>query len=172
MRWCDVRLAGGLWGEIATGQVAAAPRRVRETIIARVLIIDDDAAFAEALRAHLDTIAGIEIAGVAHGGTEGVELALARDPDVILVDALMPELDGFEVIRRVRARGSTAKAIVMSGGEPVEISEEALAVRADAYLAKLAIYDLIAGVIDKLAQPEETALPAASRDRLAPARRR
>ncbi|HEY3182089.1 MAG TPA: response regulator, partial [Gaiellaceae bacterium] len=97
---------------------------------------------------------------------------LARDPDVILVDALMPELDGFEVIRRVRARGSTAKAIVMSGGEPVEISEEALAVRADAYLAKLAIYDLIAGVIDKLAQPEETALPAASRDRLAPARRR
>jgi DNA-binding NarL/FixJ family response regulator len=71
----------------------------------------------------------------------------------------MPELDGFEVIRRVRARGSTAKAIVMSGGEPVEISQDALAVRADAYLAKLAIYDLIAGVIDKLTKPEDAVAP-------------
>jgi DNA-binding NarL/FixJ family response regulator len=157
-------LAGRPWGEIDCGQVAAAPRHVRETVIARVLIIDDDAAFAEALRAHLGTIAGIEVAGVAHDGKEGVELALAREPDVILVDALMPDVDGFEVIRRVRARGSTAKAVVMSGGEPVEISADALAVRADAYVAKLAIYDLIADVINKLAQPESTALPAASSD--------
>jgi two-component system OmpR family response regulator len=145
------------------GQVRRAAAASRgESVITRVLIIDDDAAFAEALRTFLRTIPETEVVGVAHGGTEAVELALERRPDVLLVDALMPDVDGFEVIRRVRAQGSTAKAIVMSGGEPVEISQEALAARADAYVAKLAIYDLIAGMIRKVTEPDGTPLPVNS----------
>ena len=139
---------------------AAPPRWVGELVIARVLIIDDDAAFAEALHSYLGTIPETEVVGVAHGGAEGVELALEHRPDVLLVDALMPDVDGFEVIRRVRARDSAAKAIVMSGGEPVEISQEALAARADAYVAKLAIYELIADVIRKVTETEASPLPA------------
>jgi DNA-binding NarL/FixJ family response regulator len=155
----------GVWLQAARGRTnavrsAAPPRWVGESVIARVLIIDDDAAFAEALRSYLGTIPEMEVVGVAHGGAEAVEMALERAPDVLLVDALMPDVDGFEVIRRVRAHGSTAKAIVMSGGEPVEISQEALAARADAYVAKLAIYELIPDVIRKLAEAEETPLPA------------
>jgi DNA-binding NarL/FixJ family response regulator len=122
--------------------------------IARLLIIDDDEAFAEALRLSLERDSAFDVVGVSHDGKEAIEFALAREPDVILVDALMPGLDGFEVIRELRRAGSAAKAIVLSGGEPVEMSEAALAARADAYVAKAAAHTLLLDVIHRLAGDE------------------
>jgi DNA-binding NarL/FixJ family response regulator len=81
----------------------------------------------------------------------------AREPDVILVDALMPGMDGFEVIRAIRRAGSAAKAIVLSGGEPVEMSEAALAARADAYVPNAAAHTFLLDVIHRLADDETAA---------------
>jgi DNA-binding NarL/FixJ family response regulator len=125
--------------------------------ITRLLIIDDDQAFAEALRVSLERDGALDVVGVAHAGREAIERTLAREPDVILVDALMPGLDGFEVIRAIRRAGSAAKAIVLSGGEPVEMSEAALAARADAYLPKAAAHTFLLDVIHRLADDETAA---------------
>ncbi|MEE8525870.1 MAG: response regulator [Thermoanaerobaculia bacterium] len=60
----------------------------------RVLIVDDDATFRIIARAHLDHAAGVEVAGEAEDGLQGVELAVRLEPDVILMDLRMPEMDG------------------------------------------------------------------------------
>ena len=75
---------------------------------ARVLVIDDHAANVDLIRAQLAG-AGYAV-DTASGGEAGLAAALAIRPDVILLDAMMPGLDGFEVVRRLKA-GEETRAI-------------------------------------------------------------
>ena len=70
----------------------------------RVLLIDDHALFRIGLRELLER-RGIEVAGAVGSGAEGLELAGSVQPDVILLDLRMPDIDGSEVLRRLRELG-------------------------------------------------------------------
>ena len=83
----------------------------------RVLIADDHRVFAESLRLVLASDERIDVVGVAHDGCEAVALATSLRPDAILMDVEMPRLDGIEAILRIREAGSTARIVVLSGGE-------------------------------------------------------
>jgi CheY-like chemotaxis protein len=74
----------------------------------RVLVVDDEASNREWLQNVLER-AGYEVA-LASGGREGIELAKSRQPDVVMLDLLMPEVNGFAVIEALSA-DSTTKAI-------------------------------------------------------------
>lgn len=76
-----------------------------------VLIVDDNPVNLEAL-SHALIFDGLELA-VARGGEEAIELASRVQPDLILLDALMPGLDGFEVCRRLKADPATRSIPVM-----------------------------------------------------------
>jgi DNA-binding NarL/FixJ family response regulator len=69
----------------------------------RVLIADDDPAYGEVLDVSLSVCERIEVVGVAAGGAEAVELAVATRPDAIVMDINMPGMNGFEAARAVRA---------------------------------------------------------------------
>jgi DNA-binding LytR/AlgR family response regulator len=70
----------------------------------RVLIADDEPIARQVLREHLEALPAVEIAGEAASGAEAVERILELDPDLVLLDQQMPELDGLAVVRRLRAR--------------------------------------------------------------------
>jgi CheY-like chemotaxis protein len=70
----------------------------------RVLVVEDDDSFAEALRELLEGDGRLEVAGRARDGREGVELAEALRPDVVLMDIVLPVLDGVEATREIRRR--------------------------------------------------------------------
>lgn len=72
----------------------------------RVLIIDDDRELCEILQQYL-AIENFEVSGV-HEGTSGVEAALSGEYAIVLLDVMLPGLNGFEVLRRVRAAPSPA----------------------------------------------------------------
>jgi NarL family two-component system response regulator LiaR len=74
----------------------------------RVLICDDHAVVRQGLQTFLELQEDIEIAGQASDGEEAVGKASVVRPDVILMDLVMPRLDGIEAIRRIRASGITA----------------------------------------------------------------
>jgi NarL family two-component system response regulator LiaR len=80
----------------------------------RVLIVDDHAVVREGLRAFLQTQDGIEVAGEAANGNEAVEVASRLVPDVILMDLVMPELDGVRAMRVLRERVPAARVIVLT----------------------------------------------------------
>jgi NarL family two-component system response regulator LiaR len=79
-----------------------------------VLIVDDHAVVREGLRAFLDLQEGIEVVGEAADGDEAVAQAALLHPDVILMDLVMPELDGLGAMRRIRADAPDLRVIVLT----------------------------------------------------------
>ena len=80
----------------------------------RVLIADDHAVVRQGLRTFLELQEDIAVAGEAADGDEAIAQAAALDPDVVLMDLVMPRLAGVEAIERLRAAGSTARVIVLT----------------------------------------------------------
>jgi two-component system, NarL family, response regulator LiaR len=80
----------------------------------RVLIADDHAILREGLRTLINTEPGMEIAGEAADGVEVIEKARDLQPDVIIMDLLMPRKDGIEAINAIMSENSKAKILVLT----------------------------------------------------------
>ena len=110
----------------------------------RALIIDDDRDLLSLIRRTLEFTAGWEV-HTALSGAAGIELARAVAPNVILIDVMMPEIDGYEVARRLKADAGL-------GGVPIVL----LTARRDLDQRRLAETGA-AGVVFKPFQPAELA---------------
>ena len=104
--------------------------------VLRILIADDHRLFAESLMAVLSQDDRVDVVGIAGNGEEAVKLAMDLQPDVILMDIQMPELDGLEATRRLREAGSTARILILTGADGEVGSEDAVRAGASGYLRK------------------------------------
>jgi two-component system, NarL family, response regulator LiaR len=82
--------------------------------VIRVLLVDDHAVVREGLRAFLELQDGLEVVGEAGDGEEAVAEATRLEPDVILMDLVMPKLDGVGAMRRLRELVPTARVVVLT----------------------------------------------------------
>jgi DNA-binding NarL/FixJ family response regulator len=80
----------------------------------RVLVVDDHAVVREGLRSFLDLQDGIDVVGDAADGVEAVALAQDLQPDVVLMDLVMPRLDGLAAMRELRELVPRARVIVLT----------------------------------------------------------
>ena len=80
----------------------------------RILIADDHAIVREGLRTLISAKPGLELVGEAADGHEAVSLACALQPDVILLDMIMPSKDGLEAIREIKAENPEARILVLT----------------------------------------------------------
>jgi two-component system, NarL family, response regulator LiaR len=80
----------------------------------RVAIADDHAVVRQGLRTFLELQDDIAVVGEAADGAEAVELVARTEPDVVLLDLVMPRLDGIEAIRRIRARCPATRILVLT----------------------------------------------------------
>jgi two-component system, OmpR family, response regulator len=101
---------------------------------ARLLVVDDDANIVELLSASL-RYAGFEVAGACDGQAA---LATARTfrPDGVLLDVMMPGLDGFEVVRRMRNEGMPAPVLFLTARDETEDKVHGLTLGGDDYVTK------------------------------------
>jgi len=114
------------------------------TTRADILVIDDDRKITDALRRGL-AYQGYRVE-VAHSGVEGLDLARKRAPDVVILDILMPGMDGLEVCRRLRA-GGDVPILLLTARDAVEDRVLGLETGADDYLVKpFAFAELLARV--------------------------
>ena len=79
-----------------------------------MLVVDDHEVVREGLRAFLELQDGIEVAGEAADGEEAIAVAERLDPDVVLMDLVMPKLDGLGAMRELRKRVPRARVIVLT----------------------------------------------------------
>lgn len=79
-----------------------------------VMLIDDHAIMRMGLKSLLDTYADIKVVADAEGGEETVRTALAKKPDVIVMDLMMPIMDGTESTKRILAEWPDAKILILT----------------------------------------------------------
>ena len=102
----------------------------------RVLVVDDHAVVREGLRAFLELQDGIEVVADAADGQEAVETAARAHPDVILMDLVMPRLDGIAAMRALRETAPEARVIVLTSFLDDDKLLPALRLGAAGYLLK------------------------------------
>jgi DNA-binding NarL/FixJ family response regulator len=102
----------------------------------RVLVADDQSMVRAGFRMLLSGQADIDVVAEASNGLEAVEKAVRFDPDVVLMDIRMPELDGLEATRRILAADGTTRILVLTTFDLDEYVYEALRAGASGFVLK------------------------------------
>ncbi|MCL4147889.1 UNVERIFIED_CONTAM: hypothetical protein GTU68_023961 [Idotea baltica] len=124
----------------------------------------------EGLRKSLDEL-GFTIVGEARNGAEAVDLAAAVQPDVVLMDVTMPELDGVEATRQLKSRLPNTFVIMLTMHADQDVLAEAIRAGANGYLVKDCSTDEIASAIDSVVVGETALSPRLAASMLAEVRR-
>jgi response regulator of citrate/malate metabolism len=132
-----------------------------------VLIVDDDFMVAKVHAGFVSALEGFEVVGTASSGAQALAEVARLHPDLVLLDVYLPDMTGLEVLRRLRAGGSSVDVIVISAARDVESIRSALHGGVLHYLVKpfdrrafetrLRDYAALRGELDELgeaAQPD------------------
>jgi DNA-binding NarL/FixJ family response regulator len=120
----------------------------------RVLLVDDQVLMRRGLRKLLEVEDGIEVVGEAADGVEALQLILETRPDVVLVDARMPKMDGVELIRRLSQEHPRVAAIVLTTFDDDEYVFGGLRAGARGYLLKDTPPEELVSAIEKASRDE------------------
>ncbi len=104
--------------------------------IIRVFIVDDHPVWRDGVRADLEGLGVAQVVGEASDGGEGIEVALSKMPDVVLIDLHLPTVSVVEATRRIVADAPHVKVLVLSASAEEEHVLEAVKAGASGYLLK------------------------------------
>jgi len=107
----------------------------------RVLIVEDDPMVAEIYRKFLNSIKGFRVAGHASNGRKALEIIRERDVDLLILDIFMPESDGVETLKSLRARGDGVDVIVISAAQEIETVNHVIRAGAFDYIVKPFVFE-------------------------------
>ena len=128
----------------------------------RVLLVDDHAVVRSGLSAFLLAFDGLELVGEAGSGEEAVRLCDRLQPDVVLMDLVMPGMDGAQATRAIRDKCPTIQVIALTSFKEQELVEGAMEAGAIGYLLKNVSADELAGAIHAAHAGRPTLAPEAA----------
>jgi DNA-binding NarL/FixJ family response regulator len=131
--------------------------------VIRVLIADDHAVVRTGLAQLVGTFEGVELVGAAANGEEAVALTAERSPDVVLMDLEMPELDGIEATRLIKAASAEVAVVILTSFSDRGRILHALDAGAAGYLLKDAEPDEIRRAVEAAARGDAPLDPRAAR---------
>ncbi|HET7853893.1 MAG TPA: response regulator transcription factor [Candidatus Methylomirabilis sp.] len=112
-----------------------------------ILIVDDNEGVRTSLMRILEKDRGFKVVGEAGDGSQALELARALSPDLILMDLAMPQVDGLEATRRIKAEQPETKVIIFTRYQDDAYRQAATRSGADAFLSKVTrVADLLAAI--------------------------
>jgi two-component system, NarL family, nitrate/nitrite response regulator NarL len=113
----------------------------------RILIVDDSELVRRGVKALISSEKTWEVCGEAGDGREGIQKARELQPDLVLLDLSMPDVNGLQVARYLRQDLRTTKILIMSQNDPLELLPPAIAAGADGVIDKSRIgTDLLAAI--------------------------
>jgi DNA-binding NarL/FixJ family response regulator len=104
----------------------------------RIVIVDDDPAFLTTVRVLLEA-EGFDVAGEALSGRDGVTTVTELDPDLVLVDVNLPDIDGFEVVERLADGGRATPVVLTSIRSAADFGDLVETSRARGFITKAEI---------------------------------
>jgi DNA-binding NarL/FixJ family response regulator len=124
-----------------------------------VLIVDDHEIVRRGIRAYLETQADFNVLGEAASGEEAIQMALNLVPDVVLMDLILPGMDGVESTRRIKSLSPRTQIVVLTSYHEDEHIFPALKAGATAYILKDIRMDRLAEALHKAVNGEVTLHP-------------
>jgi DNA-binding NarL/FixJ family response regulator len=124
-----------------------------------VMIVDDHAVVRQGIHALLDAEGGFQVVGEAGSGGEAALLAADLAPDVVLMDLVMPEMDGVTATRLIKQQSPRSQVIVLTSYHEDEHIYPAIRAGALSYLLKSVGLDELVGAVRKAARGEATLHP-------------
>jgi len=124
-----------------------------------VMIVDDHAVVRQGIRALLEAEGGFQVVGEVGSGGEAALLAADLAPDVVLMDLVLPEMDGVTATRLIKQRSPRSQVIVLTSYHEDEHIYPAIRAGALSYLLKSVGLDELVGAVRKAAQGEATLHP-------------
>ena len=124
----------------------------------RTLVIDDDPAVTSVLKRGL-SYEGFAVSTAA-SGREGLEIAREQPPDVVVLDVMMPEMDGLEVLKRLRSADPQLPVLLLTGRDAAADEIKGLEDGADDYVTKPFTFEVLLAHIRALLRRQEADRPA------------
>lgn len=135
------------------------PAVTEGTDSARLLVVDDEATILQLLSASLRFV-GYDVVTAANG-PDAVRVAAATRPDLVLLDVMMPDVDGFEVVQRLRTAGRYVPVIFLTARDEVADRITGLALGGDDYITKpFSLDEVLVRISAVLRRTRQTSAPA------------
>ena len=132
--------------------------------MAKVLLVEDHTLVREMLAQLIGSMDHFEVVGQASDGLDGVRQAQELDPDLVIMDLVMPRLNGLEAIRRIRRQASGTAVLLLTAYATREVVRQALAAGAAGVLDKLTSSDELKLAIEKIEQGHPCVSPSIGKD--------
>ena len=129
----------------------------------KVLIADDHAIVRTGLSMLLEAQGGFDVVGEAENGSDAVRLALRLKPDVVVMDLMMPEVDGIAATREIKAKAADSKVLILTTSTVSDDLSRALDAGADGAIMKSAANAELVAAIRDIAAGKRTVSPEISR---------
>ena len=118
--------------------------------LVRVLIVDDDPVYRHFLRELIRKLDTVELVGEAVDGNEAIALCLAKKPDVLLLDLILPDMEGIEVVTRIRTALPDLHVMLLTAQPRRDLPKELMRLGVAGFLDKSATVPDIVGGLKKL----------------------
>jgi len=128
----------------------------------RVLIVDDHAMVRSGLAAFLSVTDDLELVGEADGGVQALRMCAEHQPDVVLMDLVMPGMDGVATTRAIRERFPAIRVIALTSFPEDRLVQDVLEAGALSYLLKNVSADELSRAIRAARQGQSTLAPEAA----------
>ncbi|HEV7212144.1 MAG TPA: response regulator transcription factor [Blastococcus sp.] len=130
----------------------------------RVVVVDDHAVVRTGLASLLGTAEDLECVGAAADGAGALELVARVDPDVVLLDLSLPDMDGAAVARALRSSGRNVRILVLTAFGNAELVLEAVRAGADGYLLKQCEAEVVLDGVRAVAEGRSPLDPTVARE--------
>ena len=129
----------------------------------RILIVDDHAMLRMGLIALLETIRDFTVVGEAENGVEAVRLAAKIHPDVILMDIMMPQMDGIEAMREILASDAGVKIVLLTSTDSSDSIARGIRCGAKGAILKSSDFSLLVSTINEVVAGHDVITPEIQR---------
>jgi DNA-binding NarL/FixJ family response regulator len=123
-----------------------------KTTTIRILIADDHDVMREGTRAVIERQSGWEVCGIAATGREAVEQALAVEPDIVVMDMSMPELNGLDAARQIKRRLPKTEILIFTAHQTDELIREVFEAGVKSFIFKSEAHHFLVEAIQSLSQ--------------------
>ncbi|GAV22351.1 sporulation transcription factor Spo0A [Carboxydothermus pertinax] len=128
----------------------------------RIVIVDDNREFCELLKEFIHQQEDFELLGVAYNGIEALEVIFNQKPDIVVLDIIMPHLDGIGVLEKLAEFEEKPKVILLTAFGQESITQRAVELGADYYILKPFDFSVLASRIRQLAYGATPSKPVTS----------